>query len=310
MLQFSLEEIVRDLITGGLKLKGYIGVTSREWFTYLSLNPGIKEVNFWRKNTDNFNALTQGETFFFLVKNKKGVQGERTVLGKATYERFEVLTVIEAWEKYRNANGDEDKNSFIARMNDMFETDPHNGTIGCIILSDFQAFDTPVYLSDIGVDFKNSVVSGKGITESEVNAILQYGSSTVGNVIRKLTEVDRIGFTEDDEGFPEGKLKLKQHLVRERNPEVIKLAKERYLQLHGKLICEVCEFDFAARYGDIGEGFIEGHHTKPISEMAEDEVTMVEDIALVCSNCHRMLHRKRPWLSINELKQLLNNNKN
>jgi predicted HNH restriction endonuclease len=39
--------------------------------------------------------------------------------------------------------------------------------------------------------------------------------------------------------------------------------------------------------------------------MAEYEATKVEDIALVCSNCHRMLHRKRHWLSINELKQLL-----
>ena len=286
-------------------MKGYIGVTSREWFTYLSATPGISEVNFWRKNTANFNVLTQGEPFFFLVKNERGVQGERTVLGKATYERFEVLTVNEAWDKYRNANGDEDKNSFITRMNDMFETDTHNGAIGCIILSDFQAFDNPVYLSDIGVEFKNSVVSGKGITELEVNAILEYGSSTVGNVMRKLTEVERIGFTEDDEGFPEGKLKLKQHLIRERNPEVIKLAKERYLQRHGKLICEVCTFDFKEHYGDIGEGYIEGHHTKPIMEMAENEVTKVEDIALVCSNCHRMLHRRRPWLSINELKNIL-----
>ncbi|GIN62533.1 hypothetical protein J27TS8_25260 [Robertmurraya siralis] len=126
--------------------------------------------------------------------------------------------------------------------------------------------------------------------------------------MRKFTEVDRIGFTEDYEGLTEGKLKLKQHLVRERNPEIIKLLKERYMQRYGKLICKVCEFDFKARYGDIGEGYIEGHYTKPVSsEKAVYEATMVEDIALVCSNCHRMLYRKRHWLSINELKQLLTN---
>lgn len=38
--------------------------------------------------------------------------------------------------------------------------------------------------------------------------------------------------------------------------------------------------------------------------MAENEETKVEDIALVSANCHRMLHRRRPWLSITELKQL------
>ncbi|PEE73604.1 hypothetical protein COM81_27770 [Priestia megaterium] len=190
-------------------------------------------------------------------------------------------------------------------MNDMFDTDTYMGEIGCIILSDFQTFDNPVYLSDIGIEFKKTVVSGKSIMETEINAILEYGFSNIGDVIRKVKEVERIGFTEDDEGFPEGKLKLKQHLVRERNPEVIKLAKERFLQLYGKLFCEVCGFDFKEHYGNLGEGYIEGHHTKPVSEMAENEQTKVEDIAFVCANCHRMLHRRRPWLSVNELRRLL-----
>ncbi|MGD6964070.1 HNH endonuclease [Fictibacillus phosphorivorans] len=285
-------------------MKGYIGVTSREWFTYLSANEGINEVNFWRKNTDKFNVLTNGEPFFFLVKNDKGVKGERAVLGKATFERFETLTVAESWDKYRNANGDEEREPFITRMNEMFDTDTYTGEIGCIILSDFVAFDNPVYLSEIGVEFKNSVVSGKGITETEVTAIIEYGFTTLRDTVKKLKVAEDIGFTEDDEGFPEGKVKLKQHLVRERNPVVIKLAKERFLQMHGKLYCEVCEFDFVEHYGELGEGYIEGHHTKPISDMSENEATKVEDIALVCANCHRMLHRKRPWLSIKELKNI------
>lgn len=49
-------------------MKGYIGVTSRELFTYLSSKDGINQVNFWRKNTSNFNVLTEGELFFFLVR--------------------------------------------------------------------------------------------------------------------------------------------------------------------------------------------------------------------------------------------------
>lgn len=39
---------------------GYIGVTSREWFTYLKENNINEEVNFWRKNIKNFNALKVG----------------------------------------------------------------------------------------------------------------------------------------------------------------------------------------------------------------------------------------------------------
>ena len=107
------------------------------------------------------------------------------------------------------------------------------------------------------------------------------------------------------EGFPEGKLKERLHLARERSPEVVRQAKQLALQRYGTLRCACCGFDFAATYGRIGEGFIEAHHTKPVSTLHRDgEITRVEDIALVCANCHRMLHRRRPWLSIHELPHL------
>jgi predicted HNH restriction endonuclease len=156
-------------------------------------------------------------------------------------------------------------------MKEMFDNLPHTGKVGCIILTDFKVFENPVYLSNTNVVFANSTMSGMGITEKEVASILEYGFGTLDNVVRKVNEADRIGFTEDEDGFPEGKQVLKQHLVRERNPEVIKLAKEHFLQRHGKLFCEVCGFDFGEHYGVIGEGYIEGHHTKPISEMGENE---------------------------------------
>lgn len=59
----------------------------------------------------------------------------------------------------------------------------------------------------------------------------------------------------------------RQHLVSERNPKVIQLAKEQYKAKHGKLTCQVCNFDFEAVYGEIGEDYIEGHQTKPIASM-------------------------------------------
>ncbi|GAB6158809.1 hypothetical protein JCM39194_20090 [Desulfotomaculum varum] len=55
------------------------------------------------------------------------------------------------------------------------------------------------------------------------------------------------------------------------------------------------------------EGYIECHHTIPISEYAKEIKTRVSDLALVCSNCHRMLHRRRPWLSIDQLRNHINN---
>lgn len=108
------------------------------------------------------------------------------------------------------------------------------------------------------------------------------------------------------ETFPEGRLKEKLHLARERNADLVRKAKERAIAQHGTLACACCAFDFAKRYGKLGAGFIEAHHTVPVSELHPDGgETRHEDIALVCANCHRMLHRRRPWLELNELTKLL-----
>lgn len=107
------------------------------------------------------------------------------------------------------------------------------------------------------------------------------------------------------DSFPEGKLTERLHKQRERSSSLIKAVKKEALFQHKKLECQCCGFDFEANYGELGREFIEAHHTKPVSELHQDgEKTQKEDIALVCANCHRMLHRKRPWLKMNELKNL------
>src|SRR5699024_4095805 len=73
-LFYTLNEIL--MIVGSSNMTGYIGVTSREWFTYLSQNNNIDEVNFWRKITNNFRVLTEGESFFFLVKTETRNKGD------------------------------------------------------------------------------------------------------------------------------------------------------------------------------------------------------------------------------------------
>ncbi|TWT07330.1 restriction endonuclease [Planococcus sp. CPCC 101016] len=115
-----------------------------------------------------------------------------------------------------------------------------------------------------------------------------------------------VELTEDDMGFVEGKKMLRQHILRERDPKVIKLAKEKFkFENDGRLFCEVCGFDFYQKYGDLGEDYIEGHHINPLSMTDDEQETKIQDIAMVCSNCHRMLHRRRPWLTKEKLQLLL-----
>jgi 5-methylcytosine-specific restriction protein A len=114
---------------------------------------------------------------------------------------------------------------------------------------------------------------------------------------------------ESDEGFfedaAEGRLLTRLHMRRERNQALVQ-AKKRMVLKEGKgLACEICGFNFSKAYGDRGDGFIECHHTKPLETLLPGSRTHVRDLALVCSNCHRMIHRRRPWLTIEQLVQLL-----
>jgi putative restriction endonuclease len=108
-----------------------------------------------------------------------------------------------------------------------------------------------------------------------------------------------------DTEFPEGKQYQVKHIVRERNPRLVITAKALFKTKHGRLFCEACKFDFEKKYGSIGNGFIEVHHTIPVSELKRGAKTRIADLALVCSNCHRILHRRRPWLTIPALHKLL-----
>lgn len=121
----------------------------------------------------------------------------------------------------------------------------------------------------------------------------------------ELRESDDAG----DVTFPEGRLFERRHWARERSRALTRLAKKRVLDGGGTLDCAVCGFNFARVYGPHGDGYIEAHHTLPVSELEEDAVTRVEDIALVCANCHRMLHVRRPWLGMKDLRSLLRRNR-
>ena len=103
----------------------------------------------------------------------------------------------------------------------------------------------------------------------------------------------------------EGRLLSRLHLFRERDARIVNKKKAEVVAQHGKLICSVCSFDFSQVYGERGDGFIECHHSKPISSLVAGQKTKLSDLELVCSNCHRMIHRKKPWLTISELRSLL-----
>ena len=71
----------------------------------------------------------------------------------------------------------------------------------------------------------------------------------------------------------------------------------------GRVSCEVpgCGFDFESVYGEIGRHFMHVHHKRPLGARAEAEVTSLADLAVVCANCHAMIHRDGGCRRLEEL---------
>jgi hypothetical protein len=108
-----------------------------------------------------------------------------------------------------------------------------------------------------------------------------------------------------EEEIIEGRRLLKLHKIRERKPQLVSRKKKSVLAKTGRLLCDACDFDFAETYGKLGDGFAECHHRLPLADYDEEAPTLLEDLAIVCSNCHRMLHRSRPMMTVEDLRALI-----
>lgn len=105
----------------------------------------------------------------------------------------------------------------------------------------------------------------------------------------------------------EGLKKVAQVKVYERSSKLRNYAIEHFTK-DGQIACECCSFDFKDFYGEKGKGFIEIHHTKPIFQYKSEDLNVtldkaLENLAPVCSNCHRMIHRN--WSKPLEIQQLI-----
>lgn len=103
----------------------------------------------------------------------------------------------------------------------------------------------------------------------------------------------------------EGKLTTRLHHVRERSRGLVEEKKASVLCKSGALVCEACGFDFERVYGARGRGFAECHHITPLAELSGVRPTRLSDLAIVCANCHRMIHRSHPWLTVEQVRALV-----
>jgi 5-methylcytosine-specific restriction protein A len=176
-----------------------------------------------------------------------------------------------------------------------------------------QSFRNPA-----GVAFKlqnlRSVSTGRGLSNTakidrEIWAELgaePIRTHELAKIVRYSTEAV-VDFPSDEveEEFAEGKSATRVHVERERRPKVRKAVIAQRLKMGG-LECDLCGDAGSNVEPAIRDSMFECHHIIPLSIIGETK-TKVKDMALLCANCHRLLHRaiakKKQWFSIEEAKK-------
>ncbi len=199
---------------------------------------------------------------------------------------------------------------------------------GCFVDSHWEGGSQPTTYNMVDFDAildPESVLPRSGLSDgslAQVDWDSEHGGVAVGQEATSVLEVKWrhwLGLA----GFPRieaqlerstfrhfgyaGLTKLRIHLLLERDSKLAEARREAALARWGRLECEVCGFVFARAYGDHGAGFIECHDRRAFAQLDatgdHDEMT-ADDLALVCANCHRMLHWQ-DWPSVEELRSRL-----
>ena len=99
----------------------------------------------------------------------------------------------------------------------------------------------------------------------------------------------------------EGQHRVTLHLQRERNQTIVRKKKAQAASLD----CEVCGFSFGHVYGTDAMSYCEVHHLLPLSEIESETQIRLKDLAILCANCHRVVHLRNPPYTLDQVREML-----
>lgn len=278
------------------RVHGYVMYADPAWLAYHAEHSLAQQAVYVRGVGAPMKSLVIGSPIFLIRKG----ENPRRVHGYGWFSGDEVATLSEAWNRHGDRLGAADRESWHSLLRRL----PNTGDVSVrlIVLDEFSIPREPLPIP-AEVHTPPNPPKGWGLDRLDaemLQRLLLTPPRSDGVPDPELEEAAACGLGQ------EGMRRLRTHLEIERRWQVVRQAKQVWTQIDPLLRCEVCRFSFASRYGTCGEGFIEAHHRTPLAQLDGPTVTRVTDLAPVCSNCHRMLHR-RGGCTINELRAMLQN---
>ncbi len=308
------------------------------WENYTTYIDLIKQTRVFLKTKDNNTTLLDAHSFLWIIGNQmknvvevittkpkdidENSQAEKTIIRKDIFAKASELNSLEWTEILQNEKLTNELN--LAIFQALYSFQDHKAyasQIALILETTHPPLNLEIgrYAKRIAVHYDiNFTVRN---TEKYKFWDLFFNGWDEGNkfiwqlrpeLIEALIETDLTGeeiypeeISEDDsEELFEGIKRTITVNSYERNSKARQLCVKYW-----KAICAVCNFDFEKKYGEIGKGFIHVHHLTPVSKIGKTyQVDPINDLIPVCPNCHSMLHKEEPPLTIDELKLLLKNN--
>jgi 5-methylcytosine-specific restriction protein A len=130
--------------------------------------------------------------------------------------------------------------------------------------------------------------------------------AAAAEIVRAFEDLSTEGRAEPDSyeyEADESGIVTRTHRHRERDRRLVAAKRNQVLEETGALACEACGWDAEALHGV--PSIVECHHLRAVSDLEPGERTRLADVRLVCPNCHRLIHARRPWLTWAELVGLL-----
>jgi len=128
-----------------------------------------------------------------------------------------------------------------------------------------------------------------------------------------IEKVGNFSVSDEKEMVVEGKTIFKETKHKKRCTKLRNAVIQKFTKENGHISCSVCGFDFEEVYKELGKGYIEIHHEVPIYQYSDEGFGQyveeaVKNMKPLCANCHRMIHRQKNPLSIEELKRIVGKN--
>jgi len=120
--------------------------------------------------------------------------------------------------------------------------------------------------------------------------VFQFAAQIKSEIeLRYATTSDSFSQKDNQDSVQEGKWILTKHYRRERSPALRKKKLKEQLNDRGFNYCEACNQD-GSIYNCEPEKILEVHHTVPLHKSHSEVETKLNDLLILCANCHKAIH--------------------